>query len=50
MFNDPTSTAPVIANPGYPFNAVTFAKPSEKKRIAKQKAIYVQHLRLMDEQ
>ncbi len=27
-----------------------FAKPSEKRRIAKQKAIYVQHLRLMDEQ
>ena len=28
----------------------TFSKPSEKKRIAMQKAIYVQHLRLMDEQ
>ena len=28
----------------------TFSMPSEKKRIAKQKAIYVQHLRLMDEQ
>ena len=28
----------------------TFSKPSEKKRVAMQKAIYVQHLRLMDEQ
>ena len=28
----------------------TFAKPSEKKRIAMQKAIYVQHLRLQEEQ
>ncbi len=27
-----------------------FEKPSEKKRIQKQKAIYVQHLQLMDEQ
>ena len=27
-----------------------FEKPSVKKRIAKQKAIYVQHLRLQDEQ
>ena len=27
----------------------TFSKPSEKKRVAMQKAIYVQHLRLMDE-
>ena len=28
----------------------TFTKPSEKRRVAKQKVIYVQHLRLMDEQ
>lgn len=28
----------------------TFEKPSVKKRIAKQKAIYVQHLRLEEEQ
>ena len=27
-----------------------FEKPSVRKRIAKQKAIYVQHLRLQDEQ
>ena len=27
-----------------------FEKPSVKKRIAKQKAIYVQHLRLLEEQ
>ncbi|MBO6168873.1 MAG: 30S ribosomal protein S21 [Bacteroidales bacterium] len=27
-----------------------FEKPSVKKRIAKQKAIYVQHLRLQEEQ
>ncbi len=27
-----------------------FEKPSVHKRIAKQKAIYVQHLRLQDEQ
>ena len=27
-----------------------FEKPSVKKRIAKQTAIYVQHLRLMEEQ
>ena len=27
-----------------------FEKPSEKKRMAKMKAIYVQHLRLEDEQ
>ena len=27
-----------------------FEKPSEKKRIAMQKAIYVQHLRLQEEQ
>ncbi len=27
-----------------------FEKPSALKRIAKQKAIYVQHLRLMEEQ
>ena len=27
-----------------------FEKPSEKKRVAMQKAIYVQHLRLMEEQ
>ena len=27
-----------------------FEKPSVKKRIAKQKAIYVQHLQLLDEQ
>lgn len=27
-----------------------FAKPSEKRRVAKLKAIYVQHLRLEDEQ
>ena len=27
-----------------------FAKPSEKKRVQMQKAIYVQHLQLMDEQ
>ncbi len=27
-----------------------FEKPSEKKRIQKQKAIYVQQLQLMDEQ
>lgn len=27
-----------------------FEKPSVKKRIAKQKAIYVQHLQLQDEQ
>ena len=27
-----------------------FEKPSVKRRIAKQKAIYVQHLRLQDEQ
>ena len=28
----------------------SFEKPSVRKRIAKQKAIYVQHLRLQDEQ
>lgn len=28
----------------------TFEKPSEKKRVQMQKAIYVQHLQLMDEQ
>ena len=27
-----------------------FEKPSEKRRVAKMKAIYVQHLRLQDEQ
>lgn len=27
-----------------------FEKPSEKRRVAKQKAIYVQHLRLQEEQ
>ncbi|MDY6278125.1 MAG: 30S ribosomal protein S21 [Bacteroidales bacterium] len=27
-----------------------FEKPSEKKRVQMQKAIYVQHLQLMDEQ
>ena len=27
-----------------------FEKPSAKKRVAMQKAIYVQHLRLQDEQ
>lgn len=27
-----------------------FEKPSEKRRMAKMKAIYVQHLRLQDEQ
>ena len=27
-----------------------FEKPSVRKRIAKQKAIYVQHIRLQDEQ
>ena len=27
-----------------------FEKPSEKKRVAMQKAIYVQHLRLQEEQ
>ena len=27
-----------------------FEKPSERKRVAKMKAIYVQHLRLQDEQ
>lgn len=27
-----------------------FEKPSVKRRIAKQKAIYVQHLQLLDEQ
>ena len=27
-----------------------FEKPSAKKRVAMQKAIYVQHLRLMEEQ
>ncbi len=27
-----------------------FEKPSVRKRIAKQKAIYVQHLRLQDEE
>ena len=28
----------------------SFQKPSEKRRMAKMKAIYVQHLRLQDEQ
>jgi len=28
----------------------TFEKPSVKKRMAMQKAIYVQHMKLMDEQ
>ena len=28
----------------------TFSKPSEKNRIKMQKAIYVQHLQLQDEQ
>ena len=27
-----------------------FEKPSEKRRVARMKAIYVQHLRLQDEQ
>ena len=27
-----------------------FEKPSERRRVAKMKAIYVQHLRLQDEQ
>lgn len=27
-----------------------FEKPSEKRRVAKQKAIYVQHLRIQEDQ